>query len=159
MPPNIFLAYWIFTAFCFAWVAVFAVIAWCRYKREGHPLPELKKAEKLFEERGASGKSSKRWAGASRILIVAVTNENLLICPYLLWAIFEPYWKFDMIHRIPISKIRCVESGRGFLMSGGTVVIFVNPKDEEQSFKLLLRDAEGFKKALVAAGLSPDAIA
>jgi hypothetical protein len=141
-PPAIFVV--AFVAVAVFNVIGFAIGGWRAERRfRGQPRQPI-----VFRERFASGYSKKSWitelAGARNALDVIVTDRELWIK-----GILAPFsyvgTKFDLTHRVLLSKIR------GVAVDGGNVELFFENESGRESHVLLnLRDPKSFAAALAA---------
>jgi hypothetical protein len=100
----------------------------------------------VFRERGVSGHSKAslrtRWSGASRVLEVVVTDNELWIKG--IWPMFSYIGsKHDLTHRISRSSVTKVHA-----TNGKVEVWFTNEQGNESHVELRLKDAAAFQRAL-----------
>lgn len=107
--------------------------------------PEIREGEILFEERFASGHSTKnilyKLGGASNCLRLVVTRELLWITSWFPFSLITPF--YDLEHVIPRNRITSVESDRRAI-----VLTYVGRAGVTHTLRLFPKDRGGFLRAL-----------
>lgn len=106
----------------------------------------------LFRESGASGASQAnlmtKFGGASGVLEVLVTEDELWIRPGGIFAIFNVIAKpYDLLHRVPIDHVWAADVKRRRV-----TLTFQRPEGREVVFKLYLRRPNEFVDSLRLVG-------
>jgi len=101
----------------------------------------------VFRERMASGWNDGSWigriGGASRCLLVAVTDREIVITPFFPFNLMFLPEIYGLEIRTSLSQIRRVEERRWFFRD--SIIVDMG---NGQRFGLILRDPEAFKAAL-----------
>lgn len=107
-------------------------------RRKGLYFEDPSSSSILYSESGASGRSHKsiltRSGGASNCLKIQVTSSHLYIRPFFPFIILGPH--FDLIHVIPVYKIKKVESASGSI-NKGTDIVFTNENGENAKLTIV----------------------
>jgi len=116
--------------------------------------------EILYHERFASGRSDRNWltriAGASKCLLVTVTDSELLVRPWFPFNLSFLPEIYDLEHRIPISKISGIRERQGLFGSEIVDVDFPSSSGGTRRFSLQLVGTAAFLKALRKNLRAPD---
>jgi len=147
LPPGLALS----MPLVLLWLAFFtgASILWRR--RAGKPIFPRNPKNARFAERGCSGRSNRnlltRIGGASRCLLVAVTDDRLIVSPFFPFNLmFLPEF-YGLEHSIPARAIREVEDRQG-LFRRTILVSFDDPQPRQ--IELRVRDPDALLAALNA---------
>jgi len=145
------------TSWTNAWPALFAPL-WLLLvigasillrRRAGKPIFPRNPEDARFSERGCSGRSHRtlltRIAGASRCLLVAVTDEQLIVCPSFPFNLMFLPECYDLEHVIPAAAIREVEDQHG-LFRRSIIVSFDDP--DPRQIALRVHDPDALLAAL-----------
>lgn len=101
----------------------------------------------IYREGLASGVNTSHWLGrigwASRCLIVAVTNRELVITPFFPFNLLFLPEIYGLEIRTPVSSVRSVEA-RPWFFRDSLIVGF----EDGSSVRLILRDPDEFRRAL-----------
>lgn len=121
-------------------------------KAQGRSIRPKLPPDALFGESGASGNSERsfitRIGGASRVLLVWVTNRELVvehIFPFNVFMFEDPY---DLEHRVPIQSITAVEVGA----INSVFVSFTDAENQPHKLRLYLRQPKAFIATLESLG-------
>ncbi len=137
----------------FAFVAPFWIMGWITAsiiyrKRTGKPFHPKIPEDAIFYERAASGYSCKsaltRIGGARRCLLIAVTNDELIISPAFPFNLMFLPEIYGLEFRVSRSQIRNI-SEYSYFMGRWLTISFT---DGHATFKLSLKNTEDFLKAL-----------
>lgn len=103
----------------------------------------------IYSEKNASGYSTKSFrtkrGGASRVLHILITDKELIIKTYLLFASIAE--KYDMLHRIPLENILSTEIKKGMIYSK-LLVQFKGPGGEVKEIVLMSKNNIRIKEIL-----------
>ena len=133
----------------FAWLAGVITISILIRRRRGRPIFPKTPPDALYAERFGSGRSDDdvpgRIGGARNCLVIAVTRDELTICPFFPFNLgFLPNM-YGLEHRVPRGSIRSVERRPGLL---GDRVLIAFETDKAHAVELEVRDARAFVRAL-----------
>lgn len=151
MPPETLERYFpVMFAFSALWVVGWAVVSIFYRRSRGKPIVFRSVANAVFAENTASGHSNRSWwtklGGASRCLVVAVTENRLIIRPTFPFNLMFLPEIYGLEHDIPTDRVTHVDvkSGR----SGSVRVTFRDLDGESHDVTLYLRNPVGFVNAL-----------
>ena len=118
-------------------------------RRAGKPIFPRLPANARFAERGCSGRSHRnlltRIGGASRCLLVGVTDERLIVTPFFPFNLMFLPEIYGLEHSIPAGAIREVEDRHG-LFRRTILVSFDDPQPRQ--IELRVRDPDALLTAL-----------
>ena len=135
----------------FLWLALVVGASILYRRRAGKPIFPHLPANARFAERGGSGRSHRnvltRLGGASRCLLVAVTDERLIVSPFFPFTLMFLPEIYDLEHSSPARAIREVEDRQG-MVRRTIFVSFDNP--DPRQIALRVRDPDALLAALRA---------
>mgnify|MGYP000719229333 CR=1 FL=1 len=103
----------------------------------------------VYSEKNASGYSTKsfrtKWGGASKVLHIIITGNELIIKTYLFLAHVAE--KHDMLHRIPLENILKTEIKKGAILSK-LFVEFTGQNGETKEIVLMSKTNRQIKEIL-----------
>ena len=145
---DMFPPVWLF-ALPFLWFAFWIGASILFRRRAGKPILPRLPANARFSERGCSGRSHRnlltRIGGASRCLLVGVTDERLIVTPFFPFNLMFLPEIYDLEHSIPAGAIREVEDRHG-LFRRTIIVSFDDPQSRQ--IELRVRDPDALLAAL-----------
>ena len=116
-----------------------------RGKRALQIFPDIKEVKVVFREKYASGYSTKSWktkaGGASKLLDIVVTEEELWVKSNFIFAGFASY--YDLVHKISRSNISNIER-----KPQSIIVDFINSENENKQLVLVPRKLDELYNAL-----------
>ena len=124
--------------FPIVWVAFFIGLSIVVRQRRGKPIFTAAPAGALFAERGASG------GMASRCLLVAVTNDTLIVSPTFPFNLMFLPEIYGLERNVPVRSIRRVERLQGWLGSNA----IVEWGSDARQLRLTLRNPDAFVATL-----------
>lgn len=135
-----------FAVFAVSWVMFWIGLSVVLRVRRGRPVFPKAPAGAVFVDRRASGRNLKtlrgRIGGASRCLLVAVTAQEVLVCPVFPFNLMFLPEIYGLEYRVDRASIRSVERRSGLL--GETIVV----STDDLLVELRMRDGDGFLRAL-----------
>jgi len=95
------------------------IIIYVRGRKAMEVFSSLNACNWVYVEKGVSGYSTKsfktRWGGGSNVFHVLISDKELVIKTFLLFAYFAK--RSDMLHRIPLHRISRVEIKKRAIIS------------------------------------------
>jgi len=141
-PPTYWLAAWPLVWFG-GWMAVSIILR----KARGKPIFPRLPRDAVYSQRAGSGWNDRhflgRMGGARRVLLVAVTEEELIVCPDFPANLFVPPWSGGPEFQTPLRGIHRVYERRWFRNPAVMVELI-----DGRRFGLALRRPEAFMRGL-----------
>jgi hypothetical protein len=135
------------------WISYSLFVLMCAYIIYKYVLavlnrPHIQKIDILYQERFASGRSTKniltQFGGGNNCVRLVITKDLLWVTSWFPFSLLAP--AYDMEHVIPLDWITEVEHNRGFVP--GIRLTYVDANGAAHSLKLVLRNEEGFLRAI-----------
>jgi hypothetical protein len=131
-----------------ATLAMFGWMAW-RYAKTLRSKPSFKKADVVFQEWNASGRSQKniitKLGGARNCVRLVVTKDFLWVTSYFPFSLFTPL--YDLEHVIPLSTIVSVQQTK-YLWRHSFLLTYRDSAGSTHTLKLLTRKPDDFVRSL-----------